>query len=194
MKDQDFSLEQFKNELKPELVKSWELKENLHPTWNYLIKELETFRWKFGPIRDMFYDSNDGFKAILRIKSEMGDSELVGIIFHVSLIGNQIGLYYADSSKTEVNQNPISPARKTSMLNTSPLTFVKDLSYFPLNQLHADCAPDLIAIIVQHFPDFKVFDNIYAECKVDSIQTEGGYYQNIDLFQVIFGTNIHGVI
>jgi len=178
--------------LKPEYHKACDSMKNFLAPWNALLAELGDMDWVDWQIRDMSYNSNHIFKGVIMLKCDNKEKS-TGIIFHLSLIGNQIGIYFSDHAIIN-NFRPIEEALYYSAEDANAPVIHRELSYFPLNDLHVKYKPALLMTIKEYFPDFTEFDNQFAESKMEWVQLEWGFYHNLDMFQVFFGTHIHGVI
>jgi len=173
------------------LQNTWEKKMTEIERWNSLFQLFGEFDWALHT-RDMSFDLNHGFKLVLTFKHPELPMRNIGIICHLSLIGNLIGLYYADSKTTKNNQPIGNPHKSSLTINNGQ--YEPYTSYSPFNDLHIKYKEVIIKTVHQIFPEFTEFDNCFADHKITSIQLDDDYYASIDLFQVFFGNNIHGVI
>ncbi|MCE6989632.1 hypothetical protein [Dyadobacter sp. CY323] len=179
--------------LHPELIDTWKRKKAAFERWNEMLSQFGKLDWAYSS-RNMHFDTNEGFKVVVHIKLPDDLNRLVGISIHLSFLGNQIGFYYSDT-KTELNNDPIGvPIKYSSLIRSHSCQVNSEVSYQPINDQHLIYKPLLADMVKRFFPEFVEFDNQYADFKVKDIQTELGYFKEIDLFQVFFGTNIHGVI
>lgn len=165
---------------KPDLTAYYKLveeKEAYRENWNCLKQDLKE-SGRFGRVRDMEFSTEPhAFKVVLPVY----DSGHQGIIFCISMMKKYIGIYFSDYQKEALV--PI-------MNCTTPL----QVSYYPFSPQQEEQARVALDIATRHFPDFQKFDNTYAGLPVGKVTIGADTYNEIDLFQAVFSTNVHGMI
>ena len=154
---------------KKKLIQGWELLlEDLKQTNQFLrVKDM-------APVTEQYC-----YKAILPFKIDPTE----GIILHLSPIGNLFGFNYSNYS--------IEAPLPVKDYNGQSHNY---LSYYPFSAEHENIAQQVKNIIIKNFRDFRHFDSLDANLPCYNITIEGNQYKKIDLFQALFGANLHGMI
>jgi hypothetical protein len=164
-----------KAELNPkeDYFKLQALTDSYQNQWNQFLKELST-SGRFGRIKEL-YGSNHSFKVVLHVNAPTD-----GIVLLVSMIGNQIGMYYSD-----FNNKP------NTTISTSEY---KDyVSYYPFSHKQEELARFALDLAWKYFPAFDKFDNTHASIPY-CVDMSENQFDKKDLFQAIFSTSIHPVL
>jgi len=144
--------------------------------WNSLLHSLtSTHSIRF---KNMDFDLPHGYKAFVKMPAP-----IFGVIFYLSFIGNLFGCFYGQEN-TPLEKRPVArhPWTKSDGFE----------SYEPCYESQIEMKNVVFTEVHKYFPGFVEFDNKYADYKIPEVQTFQGFAQNIDLFQVIFNTHIHG--
>jgi hypothetical protein len=123
-------------------------------------------------IRDAQHEPWHGYKAIISF------GQGIGLCAYLSFMGNLIGFYYMQDD---------TPKSKRQIIDDYE-------SYDPCFERQTTFRELILRDLIQWFPEFTEFNNEYADYKIDQVHTYAGFKKNIDLFQVLFSDNIHGLI
>ncbi|WP_142683998.1 hypothetical protein [Chitinophaga polysaccharea] len=158
--------------------------------WEHLMEEFRQ-NPSIRSVRDMSHPEPHSFKAVLDINTNDIENQHAGIIVFVSFVGNHIGYYfsegYGEKNDSDLSRPPFKPIETW-------IGIEKKCSYVPIISEQVKLLPKIIDIIKEQFPNFSLFNNSLADYKIPQIVVNGIFIRNLDLFQVFFSTNIHGVI
>ncbi|WP_075350446.1 hypothetical protein [Algoriphagus marinus] len=111
----------------------------------------------------------------------------LGIGFCLSQIGKLIGIYFTSGHAKSII--PITEYTSTigvfSKESKNPF-----ISYFPYSEEQINFANKLISCCERFFPEFQLFNNIFAATKIEDIVIDGKSVYRSDLFQVLFADNL----
>jgi hypothetical protein len=148
--------------------------------WRNLVLNVKGKPWvKFA--RDWEKATPQAYKMIVGIEPDNNDIPSSIVVF-LSFVGKQIGMLYVDMLAAGSNDRPFYEHSRTPG-NYSPVSFA---SYSPLNKLQEKYSIEILEEISKLFPEFTLFENRFADDKVQGVQTEEDYYSDIDLFMVFF--------
>jgi hypothetical protein len=103
-----------------------------------------------------------------------------GIIINISFLPKYIGLYfYHELIQTEI------PIRDRFGKNNY------HLSFYPFSLKHEDLAREIISLVNFYFPDFVLFNNLYASIEINNVVVDDSIKEVSTIFQVIFEDNMN---
>lgn len=150
------------------------------PIWNSLIDELKQFP-DISHVRDMPNDEQHCYKAQLCLHPDREQA----INVYVSFLGNLVGFTYAEN-----HTNP----EKGIICDSQSGKPIEDISYLPITGKHETIKEQILATTMGYFPGFIEFDNTYAGMNVENIKTFGRHFTNIQIFQILFTSNMHFIL
>ncbi len=115
---------------------------------------------------------NHSFTGILSY-----NSGLTGIVFSICFPLKLYGFRFAKMYESDVGKG-----------------YNETLSYLPFDEEMKKITKWLQDIIIEFFPNFELFDNTFADYKVNNIIINAHIYKELDLWKAFFSTNDHGII
>lgn len=174
------SKDEFFSSLSGDLKEAWNNAGLAASNWGLFINNIQNKPWvRF--IRDWGMANRQCYKVIIGLKDD-SSSAICSIVLFLSFIDKKIGFLYVDMNDALVNHHPFYDYSS----NPSRRQLISFASYLPLNRLHATLSSEILVEINKVFPDFTLFDNRFADFKIEAIQTEEDDFYNIDLFMVFF--------
>ncbi len=171
--------EQYKNAKKE--------KEKFTPIWNDFVSKVKNIE-EVKKVRDTYYSSHpDTGKVTIGINNNVEES----LTFNLSFRTMQMGIYYCHYSKK--HDIPIVEQYRKAVDGTLYQTIYHHLSYFPFNKLQEEFAWQLVEIAYEFFPNFKLFNNIFAAKKASNVIIQNEIFNEYDYFRVIFDNAMDGI-
>ena len=65
-----------------------------------------------------------------------------------------------------------------------------DISYFPYSEIQIENAKQLMELSKEFFPDFVLFNNLFAGTTIEDLVIYGKNFYKSELFQVLFADNL----
>jgi hypothetical protein len=102
-----------------------------------------------------------------------------GVILNINYLSKLIGFYFCDfDTKAFI---PI----HSKLGYWDPM-----LSYFPFNETQLQFARELYSYVKLNFPDFELFDNLFANVKAYKVIVDLHIEDEIDYFQLLLDNNM----
>lgn len=156
-------------------------KGGLEESWNSMVTLLKG--------NDQFKRVTDRTKGAhtYSFKLEILLPDNLGIGFCLSQIGDLIGIYFTSGHAKSL----IPITEYTSTIGVFSKESINPfISYFPYSDEQINFANKLISCCEEFFPEFQLFNNIFAATKIEDIVIDGKNVYVSDLFQVLFADNL----
>jgi hypothetical protein len=161
-------------------------KEKYLPIWNKFVVEIKNLKSVKGT-RDTYYSSYpDTGKITIGIDKNCEE----GVTFNLNFRTMQMGIYYCHYK--EISKIPI----MGQSIQLPDFVYVRTdnhLSYYPFNNAQEKFTFLLIELADTFFPNFKLFNNVFAAKKAQNVIIDMGIIKELDYFQVFFGPSMDGI-
>ena len=110
-----------------------------------------------------------------------------GLGFCLSQIGNLVGIYF-----TSQKPHALIPFKEfnSTIGELSKESINPFISYFPYSEIQIENAQQLMELSKEFFPDFVLFNNLFAGTTIEDLVIYGKSFYKSELFQVLFADNL----